>query len=317
MTQPFTAHERSGAAQSCSGSDSIKKLPPAVRHPNFDPTQMPIDPARTLEDIPEPARRLEGQLQRVYGKSAPFYPPKAEIRSKWQLMASTPFAEHLHLLSAARLLELPAAFYQPQDKDKPPLLSPLEDMTLLDLSDIQAVLRQYPTLNRYGFGANTDTDMDKKFNVQRAKTNLAPRKHLHADELLNSSYADDWHVILQPQDFETGTGSLVTDIMACSVALHALKQCNTRQTINHSYSAAQICEHLRSYVLSQVYFMPAQQPYYRQIRLFTGHVIVAAAHLGWDIQQRDNECYFNLSSRCALLTRYANMQDYYINGWSS
>ena len=334
MTQPSTSNDRSFYAQSLSeqsepidssaGSshnasemDNLKENKPALRHPNFDPAQTPIDPARSLADIPEPARRLEGQLQRLYGKSARFYQPKTQALSKWQLIASQPFAEHLDLLSAARLMELPASFYQRQDKDKPPLLSPLEHMTLLDLSDIQAVLRHYPTLSRYSFGADMDMSTDKNTDAKSAKTKPALRKNMHTDELLNSVYADDWQVILQPQDFEMGAGSLATDIMACSVAVHALKQCNTRKTINHSYSAAQICQHLRSYVLSQVAIHPAQQPHYRQIRVFTGHVIVAAAHLGWDMVERGDECYFNLSSRSALLTRYPNMQDYYINGWSS
>ncbi len=330
MTQPSTSNDRSFYAQSSSEQselidssagtsdmDNLKGAKPALRHPNFNPAQTPIDPARSLEDIPEPARRLEGQLQRLYGKSARWYQPKTHALSKWQLMASAPFAEHLALLSAAKLIELPAAFYQRQEKDKPPLLSPLAPMTLLDLSDIQAVLQQYPTLNRYGFGMDTAMSTDKNSDAKSAKPKLALRKHLHTDELLNSIYADDWQVILQPQDFETGAGSLATDIMACSAAVHALKQCNTRKTINHSYSAAQICQHLRSYILSQVAIHPAQQQHYRQLRLFTGHVTVAAAHLGWDIVERGEACYFNLSSRSALLTRYPNMQDYYINGWSS
>ena len=143
-------------------------------------------------------------------------------------------------------------------------------------------------------------------------------RRYNPDELLNSVYADDWQVVLQPQQFDSGAGSLATDIMACSVAVHALKQCSTRKTINHSYSAAQICQHLRSYLLSQIVFEPAQRDAYRQVRLFTGHIIVAAYHLGWDIQVSHNgQCYFTISSRCGLLTRYANMQDYDINGWSS
>ena len=109
-----------------------------------------------------------------------------------------------------------------------------------------------------------------------------------------------------------GEGSLATDLMACSVAVHALKQCDTRKSINHSYSAAQICQHVRSYLLSQIVFEPAQRHAYRQVRIFAGHIVVAAYHLGWDIQvSHDGQCYFTISSRCGLLTRYANMQDYY------
>ena len=125
-------------------------------------------------------------------------------------------------------------------------------------------------------------------------------------------------MVLQPQQFETGEGSLATDIMACSVAVHALKQCRTRKTINQSYSAAQICQHVRSYLLSQIGLEPSQRHAYRQIWIFAGHIIVAAYHLGWEIQvAADGQCYFTVSSRSGLLTRYPNMQDYDINGWSS
>lgn len=127
-------------------------------------------------------------------------------------------------------------------------------------------------------------------------------------------------------------GSLATDILPCSVALHALTQCPTRQSINTSYSAEQICQHLRSYLLSECRHSPTHQDQYRQIRLFAGHVIVAAHVLGWDIQVSDatptsrsahpksptyQTCYFNMSSRCGLLARYPNMTEYDINGWSS
>ena len=125
-------------------------------------------------------------------------------------------------------------------------------------------------------------------------------------------------MVLQPQDFDTGAGSLVTDIMACSVAVHALKQCATRKSLNYSYRADQICHYVRSYLLNQMNEAPASAYQYRQIRLFTGHIIVAACYLGWDIQVSDDgACYFNISSRCGLLTRYANMSDYTINGWSN
>ena len=306
---------------------------PAIVHPNFDPRRLPIDPARPLTDIPEPARRLNGQLRRLYGSSTRFYQPNADSISKWALVASEAFAEHLSLLSAARLVELPESFYH--NDSEQPLLASLTDMTLLDMADIQRALQTYPKLTRYGFLAadiinedNINTDSGKANNqttdnnhVKKALASESLRaltKRYNPDELLNSVYADDWQVILQPQQFDSGEGSLATDLMACSAAVHALKQCSTRKTINQSYSAAQICQHLRSYLLSQVVFEPAQRHAYRQVRLFTGHIIVAAYHLGWDIQvSSDGQCYFNISSRCGLLTRYANMQDYDINGWSS
>ena len=290
---------------------------PAIVHPNFDPKRLPIDPARPLTDIPEPARRLNGQLRRLYGRSTRFYQPKTDSLSKWALVASEALAEHLSLLSAAKLIELPESFYH--NHSDQPLLSPLTDMTLLDMADIQRALQAYPKLTRYGFARvdsiNTDNNINKPLKTESLR---ALTRRYNPDELLNSVYADDWQVVLQPQQFDSGAGSLATDIMACSVAVHALKQCSTRKTINHSYSAAQICQHLRSYLLSQIVFEPAQRDAYRQVRLFTGHIIVAAYHLGWDIQvSSDGQCYFNISSRCGLLTRYANMQDYNINGWSS
>lgn len=286
---------------------------PAIVHPNFDPKRLPIDPARPLTDIPEPARRLNGQLRRLYDRSTRFYQPKTDSLSKWALVASEALAEHLSLLSAAKLIELPESFYH--NHSDQPLLSPLTDMTLLDMADIQRALQAYPKLTRYGFARVDSINIDNNINKPLKTESLrALTRRYNPDELLNSVYADDWQVVLQPQQFDSGAGSLATDIMACSVAVHALKQCGTRKTINHSYSAAQICQHLRSYLLSQIVFEPAQRHAYRQVRLFTGHIIVAAYHLGWDIQvSHDGQCYFTISSRCGLLTRYANMQDYMIS----
>ncbi|MGE6245230.1 hypothetical protein ACQKCF_04420 [Psychrobacter proteolyticus] len=310
-------HVQKKAEQSSILADSQQ---PAIVHPNFDPKQFPLDPARPLIDIPEPARRLNGQLRRLYGNSTRFYQPNADSLSKWSLIASEALAEHLSLLDAAQLIELPDNFYQ--NHSEQPLISTLSDMTLLDMSDIQQAIRAYPKLNRYGFLPTDSAIVVESDNDSKAQNSAlsmrALTKRYNPDELLNSLYADDWQVILQPQQFETGEGSLATDIMACSVAVHALKQCSTRKSINHSYSAAEICQHVRSYLLSQIVCEPSQRHAYRQIRLFAGHIIVAAYHLGWEIQVRaDGQSYFNISSRSGLLTRYANMQDYEINGWSS
>ena len=332
MTQPSTSDDRlSHANLAAEGSKLIEgnagqssvladSQQPAIVHPNFDPKRLPLDPARPLSDIPEPARRLNGQLRRLYGNSTRFYQPNADSLSKWSLITSEPLAEHLSLLKAAQLVELPDSFYQ--NHSDQPLLSPLSEMTLLDMSDIQQAIRTYPKLNRYGFGSADSDEMAEPNNndkVNESSTSLrALTKRYNPDELLSSLYADDWQVILQPQQFETGEGSLATDIIACSAAVHALKQCSTRKSINHSYSAAQICQHVRSYLLSQIVCEPTQRHAYRQIRIFAGHIIVAAYHLGWEIQVRaDGQSYFNISSRSGLLTRYANMQDYEINGWSS
>lgn len=329
MTQHSTSDDRLSNASFIAAEDQLAEghaeqsanlansQQPAIVHPNFDPKRLPLDPARPLTDIPEPARRLNSQLRRLYGSSTRFYQPNTDSLSKWALMASEALAEHLSLLSAAKLVELPESFYH--NHSEQPLLASLTDMTLLDMADIQRALQAYPKLSRYGFLATDNINTAKNIKKPLASESLrALSKRYNPDELLNSIYADDWQVVLQPQQFDSGEGSLATDLMACSVAVHALKQCSTRKTINHSYSAAQICQHLRSYLLSQIVFEPAQRHAYRQVRLFTGHIIVAAYHLGWDIQvSSDGQCYFNISSRCGLLTRYANMQDYDINGWSS
>lgn len=339
MTQPFTSDDSLPTAQRVSGqgklaearAELLSTLPdseqPAIRHPNFDPKQTPIDPARPLTDIPEPARRVNGQLQRLYGKAVRFSQPDQDRLSKWQLLASEPLAEHLQLLTAAKLIDLPISFYrryrQPASQNAQPLLTALEHMTLLDLADIQRAISHYPKLSRYGFiaaSSATITSSPTIINSSKGKSDSlrALAKSYDPDELLSSLYADDWQVILQPEQFEMGMGSLTTDIMACSVAVHALSQCATRKSINQSYSAAQLCQYVRSYLLSQIGRAPTRSYAYRQIRLFTGHIIVAAYHLGWEIQVHDNgDCYFNISSRCSLLTRYANMPDYHINGWSS
>ncbi len=330
MTQPRTSdnclpstHSMIGQGKRAEDSVELSSLPnsqhPAIVHPNFDPKQTPLDPARSLSDIPEPARRENSQLRRLYGKSSRFHPSSAKWLSKWDLVASEPFAEHLALLSAAQLIEIPDSFYQncQNYSSDQLLLSPIETMRLLDMSDIQSTINDYPQLTRFGFLATKPKVLDKRDADHKSATLRSLIKRHNADELLNSLYADDWQVILQPQDFETGIGSLATDIMACSVAVHALKQCSTRKTINKSYSAVQICHYVRSYLLSQLSNAPASRQHYRQIRLFSGHIIVAAHYLGWDIQvDKEGSCYFNISSRCALLTRYANMQDYAINGWS-
>ncbi len=329
MTQHSTSDDRLSNASFIAAEDQLAEghaeqsanlansQQPAIVHPNFDPKRLPLDPARPLTDIPEPARRLNSQLRRLYGSSTRFYQPNTDSLSKWALMASEALAEHLSLLSAAKLVELPESFYH--NHSEQPLLASLTDMTLLDMADIQRALQAYPKLSRYGFLATDNINTAKNIKKPLASESLrALSKRYNPDELLNSIYADDWQVVLQPQQFDSGEGSLATDLMACSVAVHALKQCSTRKTINHSYSAAQICQHLRSYLLSQIVFEPAQRHAYRQVRLFTGHIIVAAYHLGWGIQvSSDGQCYFNISSRCGLLPRYANMQDYDINGWSS
>ncbi|WP_435949555.1 hypothetical protein [Psychrobacter sp. DM8] len=330
MTQPFMSDNHlsnlllSELGEGLEDSAEKSSLPdseqPAIVHPNFDPKQTPLDPARPLNDIPEPTRQINSQLRRLYGKSVRFFAPNERALSKWRLIGSEAFAEHLALLEAAELIALPDSFYH--NYSEQPLLSSLEHMVLLDMADIRRTMSRYPKLNRYGFIADDKPlsaskslqSPDKKVLQHHKSTN----NQYDPDELLNSLYAEDWQVILQPQQFEMGAGNLATDVMACSVAVHALKQCTTRKSVNQSYSVEQICNYVRSYLLSQLSLAPMQRHQYRQIRLFAGHIIVAAHYLGWDIQVSDTgDCYFNLSSRCRLLTRYPNMDDYYINGWSS
>lgn len=335
MTQPSTSDKRLtnthlNRVEDQQAEDSLESVkpthskPPAIVHPNFDSKQTPLDPARSLTNIPEPARRVNSQLRRLYGSAVRLQQSDPLRLSKWSLMASQPFAEHLALLSAAKLIELPESFYH--NNSTQPLLADIEQMILLDLADIQRAIQRYPTLTRFGFVDYQPKPNSKSKTKLNADAKLADKtlsfksllKNYNPDELLNSIYADDWQVILQPQDFETGVGSLATDIMACSVAVHALQQCDTRKSINKSYSAEQICQYVRSYLLSQLDHVPASSHHYRQIRIFSGHIIVAAYHLGWELQiSSEDNCYFNISSRCRLLSRYANMQDYAINGWSS
>ena len=328
MTQPFMSNDGlSTVAHSIAqdkgiqdGAESVFQAVaseyPAMVHPNFDPKQTPLDPARPLTDIPEPARLVNSQINRLYGQSKRFMASNEAMLSKWRLIGSEPLAEHFALLTAAKLIELPDSFYQ--NYSEQPLLSSLESMRLLDMVDIQHAIKAYPNLGRYGFSLSKGTAHIKGA-AHKSSQSLKNKNDSHdPDQLLNSLYAEDWQVILQPQLFETEEGHLATDIMACSVAVHVLQQCQTRKSINQSYTATQICAYLRSYLLSQLSLAPSQRSPYRHIRLFTGHIIVAAYHLGWDIQVCDDgECYFNVSSRCGLLTRYPNLTDYYINGWVS
>lgn len=340
MTQSSTSHQRLSSvgavlsqdephSKSVSSAAQGHDCQPVTVHPNFNPALMPPDPARALTDIPEPARRVNRQLRRLYGKTSRPQSSSIETASQWQLVASQPFAEHLELLQAARLMVLPDSFYKKHNpKKSQPLLTPLTHLQLLDLAEITRAIAQLPRLTRYGIlgdkKADTETHKNAKNHKDENLKNKTPStfraiiKQFDNDELLSAKYADDWQVILQPQQFEAGEGSLATDIMACSVAVHALQQSNTRKSINQRYSASDICEYVRHYVLSQVLITPAQRYAYRQIRVFEGHIIVAAIHLGWQLQVcADGQCYFNLSSRSSLLTRYANMQDFIINDWQT
>ena len=399
MTQPSTSDSDQlsaaplapGKSAQTSASEDTQGQPmlkPALRHPNFDPNRTPIDPARPLSDIPDPVPNYDGQLQRLYAqdtqdrfsnarqlregftsrhKRASAGLSLSDNASKWELVESQALAEHLALLSAARLIELPDSFYH--NHSAQPLLKALTTMPLLDMSDIATAMRTYPNLTRYGMSADglsqsakhfehtyhlrakesksllgaktlsskpsqnkNSTDQSAEHSIATVSQALADEIYgddsisrqigFDSDELLNSDYADDWEVILYPERFDgpssSSAGSLATDIIACSLAVFVMRQCDTRKTINTRYSVNDICHYMRSYLLSQVRLRPTHDQLLRQVRLFAGHVIVAAHYLGWESQvEADGEVYFNISSRCSLLSRYPNITEYYINGWSS
>ncbi|PNK60245.1 hypothetical protein [Psychrobacter sp. FDAARGOS_221] len=303
--------------------------------------------------------------------------------SMWGLIASPELASHLELLQLGGLINLPAQFFEPvaaakaikqgragnktssakhtadahQDADSSQdagtdeaannyaLLSPLTEMTLLDLADIQQACDAYPGLTRYGFTGKAKVNVkslkqpsNQQLEPEAQQTSISTSSSSLAammPEMINDIFAPNWELILYPERFDNGVDSLVTDILGCSVAVHILKQCQTRQSINRSLTAQQICQHMRSYVLSQCNRHPQFEKQYRQIRLFVGHVIVAAHYLGLDVvcaaqhaSHSATNCkgntssnlgepiYLNVSSRSALFNRYPNISRYYINGWS-
>lgn len=313
-------------------SKSKSKAKP-VRHPNFDPSKHPIDPARAMSDIPEPVRRNAKQIkQLIYQQSSAAVDERllseaeeTTAASKWDLLKSPSFAEHLQLLQAARLIALPHGFYH--NHSEQPLLSSLASMILLDMADIAAAMRAYPQLSRFGM-------------LPAQQCSAQAQAQVDADEISNAEMAEDWEVILHPERFDTGVGSLATDIMACSVAVHVLSRCPTRQTVNQRYGVDDICQHMRSYLLSQCRQLPQRRHEWRRIALYAGHVLVAAHYLGFIIQTPQQNkpmatksvttkamppaglssshilhSHLNVSSRCGLLVRYPNIRAYYINGW--
>lgn len=293
-----------------------------LKHPNFDPKKTKIDPARALTDIPNPAPNAQESMDTELicdERKLTSKPPLNEAHelSKWQVIASEGLKAHLELLTAAQLMALPADFEQPLES--PPLIADFDPTVLLDLADIDRVLQKLPMLTRFGMTMDTTEHLTKP---KSAPSLRALIKRFDMDSRLNSDFIDDWQVILQPEDFETKAtrlqDSLALDILPCSVAVHVLKSCNPRKTINRRLSAEQICQFARSFVLSQAVKFPARRDYFRQIRLFSGHMIIAALLLGFEMEvSRDGACYFNISSKSRLFLRYPNLPDYHINGWSN
>ncbi|WP_019671726.1 hypothetical protein [Psychrobacter lutiphocae] len=311
---------------------------------------------------PELASHLELlQLGGLINLPAQFFEP-IPAPSKSQAINATKVANATDTESQASVNNQASADHQasrPSHDQEWSLLAPLSEMTLLDLADIQQACQAYPSLTRYGFAtddnpvdnqADASANSKTKTNSSKTKTKSNKAKAKQArhkaqatalslaasmPEMINDVFAPNWELILYPERFDNGVDSLATDILDCSVAVHILKQCQTRQTINRRLTAQQICQHMRSYVLSQCNRQPQFEKQYRQIRLFAGHVVVAAHYLGWDVLYAKHhtshsvtDCqgktssnlgqpiYFNVSSRSALFHRYPNISSYYINGWS-
>lgn len=277
-------------------------------HPSLDYQHVPIDPARPLDDIPEPASDyLKIQNNLAHHHKHTDYP---KALTPWQLIQSQALAEHLTLLQAGGLIKLPKNFFGSSDKtvqEIVPLPSGLEKMSLLDMADIHQICQYYPNLFRQGFVKYDNAD-NKAINQTENKA----EDYLIANRL----HAQRWQMLLYPHHFSEPVGGLHTDLLAISVANHVLKQSDRRQSINTQISAERICQHLRSYLLSQCVHNPAQSQAWQHIGLFVGHVIVAAIYQGYDMQvSQQGQVYFNLSSRTALLARYPVLSDYMTEGW--
>lgn len=311
-----------------------------MRHPNFQSSMATLNPDRPLTDIPEPAPRYQqslGKLLSMYDVSAK--EKNVDEASMWALIASPELASHLDLLQLGGLINLPNQFFEPKSNSEAKILSPLTQMSLLDLSDIYQVCAKYPTLTRYGFKSSSDkrsNDSQKSISAKPAITDTSISSLFATmPEMINDLFAPSWEAILYPERFDNEVDSLTTDILACSVAVHILRQCQTRQSINRSLTAKQICQHMRSYVLSQCNEHPQFEKQYRQIRLFEGHVVMAASYLGFDVVHASKHSsastvnnkgetsgnlgqaiYINVSSQSSLFIRYPNLSSYYINGWS-
>ena len=340
-----------------------KQAEPSIIHPNFDRNSQPLDPARSLCDIPMPAPRQMNPMLQLYGISIEHPTLQNDdlsekgrgsdekmasgnkLYSQWELIDSPALSSYLELLKAGGLIRLPHSFYRhPNPDHAKPLLKPLYPLSAqaaaLDMADIHAVIEQYPQLTRYGLQQVNHSDKqtaqsaDKSIAKYSAAQNklLNKRSHnFHAKlsksidsiqlalampEMLNDGFAPNWEVILYPERFDNGVDSLATDLLACRLAVHVLQQCETRQSINRKLCAQQICQYMRSYLLSQCRLSGRDADEYRYIRLYAGHVIVAAIYLGWEMQISEDNCaYFAVSSRSALFTRYPNLFEYYIDGW--
>ncbi|WP_296403950.1 hypothetical protein [Psychrobacter sp.] len=320
-----------------------------MRHPNFNASTITVNPDRPLTDIPQPTPRYQytlGKLLNTLDRDCA-KPQSAEEASMWSLIASPELASHLDLLQLGGLINLPNQFFEPYANGESKLLTPLTQMTLLDMSDIYQVCAKYPTLTRYGFknklNPNIEANLDKETNTNsivhsdvlsngnKDSTDVS----VAMPEMINDLFAPSWETILYPERFDNEVDSLTTDILPCSVAVHILKQCKTCESINYSLTIKQICQHMRSYVLSECNTHPQFEKQYRQIRLFEGHVVVAARYLGLDIEHAHKHSsasitnnrgetssnlgqpiYMNVSSSSSLFIRYPNISSYYINGWS-
>ncbi|WP_434353193.1 hypothetical protein VH441_08350 [Psychrobacter sp. HD31] len=291
--------EKKSLTQSEKSQNESNKPLSVIIHANYDKNRAPIDPARSMDDIPEPARRYGKQIDKIYQRKSKKSQQTTTVNlSKWQLIESLELADHIGLLQAGGLLSLPKNFYI--NNSKQPLLDNLASMKMVDMSDIHKIMVANPNLTRIGLSSVNDK--------QTSQPNI--------DDIQNKDYAPDWELILYPERFEEAPGSLSTDIMACSMAVHVLKQCPTRQSINKKVTMTQVCDLIRSYLLSQCKITPSARQKLRHTPVYIGHVVFAAYYLGWQVEQGDDDqLYCNISTRCGLFSRYPILSDYYINGW--
>lgn len=124
-----------------------------MRHPNFQSSKSALNPDRPLTDIPEPMPRYQQPLDELLAVSAEDMTEAESLEdaSMWALIASPELASHLELLQLGGLIDLPQDFFEPKDNSKSELISPLTEMTLLDMADIYQIWAKYPKLTRYGF----------------------------------------------------------------------------------------------------------------------------------------------------------------------
>lgn len=269
-----------------------KTTPP---HPNFDTKQNPIDPNLPLTCINDPINRPSPTLAQFYQQTKTSQPTKKSKTSKkagisqWDLVQSPSLLTHLNQLQKQQLIHIPKHFHQ---NDSRPLLPPLTNVSLIDLAEIQAILRQHHGLTHFGFMPSQDTD-DSALPFCSIPSN-------------NTQSLSDWQAILCPK---SPTSDIALDILPVSITAFILSHCTTRKSMNTQLCDGDICQYVRSYLLSQCQYYH-QTDGIKGLQIFRGHVIIAAIYLGWKMHKHQTgKCHFNVSSRSVLFTRYPNFHD--------